>query len=164
MQNNTLQFKGKQAIAAIIRDVSERKKAEQELLLERSKRMSALLDGQEMERQRISRELHDGLGQNLVGIKLRLENTVNQDLEKTQQTIGEIKTYFSASIDELRRISNNLRPSILSELGLITALETLCRDFTLNTNILCEFSFFRVFSKYTSKNNNLPLSYCSGRT
>jgi PAS domain S-box-containing protein len=145
VQNNALQYKGKQAVATIIRDISERKKAERELLLERSKRMSALLDGQEMERQRISRELHDGLGQNLVGIKLRLENTVNQDLEKTQQTIGEIKTYFSASIDELRRISNNLRPPILSELGLITALETLCRDFTLNTNTPYEFSHFGQF-------------------
>jgi PAS domain S-box-containing protein len=151
VQNNSLQFKGKQAIATIIRDISERKKAEQDLLLERSKRMSALLDGQEMERQRISRELHDGLGQNLVGIKLRLENTVNQDLEKTQQTIGEIKTYFSASIDELRRISNNLRPSILSELGLVTALETLCRDFTLNTNVPCEFSFFGSFQNMSQK-------------
>lgn len=151
VQNNTLQFKGQLAMATIIRDISQRKKAEQELLLERSKRMSALLDGQEMERQRISMELHDGLGQTLAGIKLRLENTVNQDLEKTQQTIGEIKTYFSASIDELRRISNNLRPSILSELGLITSLETLGRDFTLNTNIPCEFSFFGLFRNIPQK-------------
>lgn len=151
VQNNPLQFKGYNAVATIIRDISERKKAEQELLSERSKRMSALLDGQEMERQRISRELHDGLGQNLVGIKLRLENTINQDLDKTQQTIREIKTYFSESIDELRRISNNLRPSILSELGLITSLETLCRDFTLNTNIPCEFSSFGQFENISQK-------------
>ncbi|MEI6346599.1 MAG: HAMP domain-containing protein [Bacteroidota bacterium] len=151
VQNNRLQFKGEDAVATIIRDISERKKAEQELLLERSKRMSALLDGQEMERHRISRELHDGLGQNLVGIKLRLENTINQNLEKTQETIGEIKTYFSASIDELRRISNNLRPSILSELGLITSLETLCRDFTINTNIPCEFSSFGEFQNIPQK-------------
>lgn len=151
IQNNRLQFKGLEAVATIIRDISERKKAEQELLSERSKRMSALLDGQEMERQRISRELHDGLGQNLVGIKLRLENTINQDLDKTQQTIGEIKAYFSTSIEELRRISNNLRPSILSELGLITSLETLCRDFTLNTNIQCEFSSFGEFENIPQK-------------
>lgn len=151
VQNNKLLYKGENAIATIIRDISERKKAEQELLLERSKRMSALLDGQEMERHRISRELHDGLGQNLVGIKLRLENTINQNLEKTQETIGEIKTYFSESIDELRRISNNLRPSILSELGLITSLETLCRDFTINTNIPCEFSSFGEFQNIPQK-------------
>ncbi len=151
IQNNRLQFKGLEAVTTIIRDISERKKAEQELLSERSKRMSALLDGQEIERQRISRELHDGLGQNLVGIKLRLENTINQNLDQTQQTIGEIKTYFSMSIEELRRISNNLRPSILSELGLITSLETLCRDFTLNTNIHCEFSSFGQFENTPQK-------------
>jgi len=151
IQNNRLHFKGQEAIATIIRDISERKKSELELQLERSKKMSALLDGQEMERQRISRELHDGLGQNLVGIKLRLENTINQDLEKTQQTIGEIKSYFSASIEELRRISNNLRPSILSELGLITSLDTLCRDFTRNTNIVCEFSSFGEFENIPQK-------------
>jgi len=149
VQNNFLLYKGNETTATIVRDISVRKIVENELQVERGKRMSALIDGQELERHRISRELHDGLGQNLVGIKLRLENIVNEDFDKTNETLNKVKSYFSSAIDELRRISNNLRPSILSELGLISALETLCSEFSLNTNSPCEFSYFGNF-------NNIP--------
>jgi signal transduction histidine kinase len=93
---------------------------------ERSRRLSAMFDGQEMERQRVSRELHDGLGQKLVGAKLQLENCEGEDFKCLQKTYVEIRNVFGSLIDETRQISNDLMPPALHELGLANALENLC--------------------------------------
>lgn len=100
----------------------------EQILEERRKRFQALFDGQEMERRRISRELHDGLGQKLVGTKLQLENCDEQDLFCLQKTMSESKRGLHSSVEELRRISNDLMPAALDELGLETALRNLCRE------------------------------------
>ncbi|MCX6282322.1 MAG: HAMP domain-containing protein [Bacteroidetes bacterium] len=94
---------------------------------ERARRLSAMYDGQEMERQRVSRELHDGLGQKLVGAKLQIENCDGEDFHCLQKTMGEIKNVFGSLIEETRQISNDLMPPALNELGLANALENLCK-------------------------------------
>jgi two-component system NarL family sensor kinase len=95
---------------------------------ERRKRILALFDGQEMERRRISRELHDGLGQRLVGTKLHIENCDEDDPSCLLKTMQETKSSLHGIVDELRRISNDLMPAALDELGLETALQNLCSD------------------------------------
>ena len=75
-----------------------------------------ILETQEEERERIARELHDSIGQNLVSIKLQLELLNDTRLEKTTSLIGH-------TIEELRSIYTSLYPSILSDLGLKKALE-----------------------------------------
>lgn len=95
---------------------------------ERRKRILALFDGQEMERRRISRELHDGLGQKLVGTKLHIENCDENDPSCLLKTMRETKSSLHSIVDELRRISNDLMPAALDELGLETALNNLCND------------------------------------
>jgi len=80
-----------------------------------------LIDGQEIERQRISRELHDGLGQYLIAIKLKLENIINTE-QSSNGLLLDVQQMFDTTIDEIRKISDNLMPSILKELGLETAL------------------------------------------
>lgn len=107
---------------------------------ERSKRMTALYDGQELERQRFSRELHDGLGQKLIAIKLQLESTSKQNAEETKTTIDEVKSSFLKTIDEVRQISNNLAPNILNESGLDVALKNLCNSIQKSSKIEIEFS------------------------
>jgi len=94
---------------------------------EREKRLSAMIDGQEMERQRISRELHDGLGQYLIAIKLKLESIDNRKPEKSKDTLLHVQEMFDGAIEEIRKISDNLMPSILREFGLETALRNLCK-------------------------------------
>ena len=95
---------------------------------ERRKRILALFDGQEMERRRISRELHDGLGQKLVGTKLHIENCNEDDPSCLLKTMQETKSSLHGIVDELRRISTDLMPAALDELGLETALNNLCSD------------------------------------
>jgi len=106
---------------------------------ERQKRILALFDGQEMERRRISRELHDGLGQKMVGIKLQLENCNGEDHSCLRKTLNETKSGLYSIVEELRRISNDLMPAALDELGLETALRNLCGDIGRQTGKEVEF-------------------------
>jgi signal transduction histidine kinase len=96
-----------------------------ELQQERFGRMRSVFDGEEMERQRLSRELHDGIGQSLIAIKLRLENLLYQDGKDIYNSIQELKRYFDQIIDEVRRISNNLLPSVLEVFSIPIAFRNL---------------------------------------
>jgi signal transduction histidine kinase len=118
----------------------------QQLKQERLKRMSALYDGQELERQRISRELHDGLGQKLISIKLQLESTSKQNADEVRATIEEVKVDFLKTIEEVRQISNNLAPNILKESGINVALKYLCDSITRTSKIDIELSVYGDYS------------------
>jgi signal transduction histidine kinase len=113
-----------------------------ELQLERKLRLQSVIDGQEMERQRLSRELHDGLGQLLIAIKLRLEGLIFTDRSKLIYTIEGIKKLFDSTIDEVKRISYDLMPAVLFEFGLVKAIRNLCDDIEtrsrIKTNLIFE--------------------------
>ncbi len=93
---------------------------------------------QESERRRFSRELHDGINQLMVSAKFRIELAANkarkvtpdveEDLDKATQVLNE-------AIQEVRRISHDLRPSVLDDLGLIPAMTTVLSEFRLRTGI-----------------------------
>lgn len=89
-------------------------------------RTEALLLGQENERQRIARELHDGLGQSISAINLNL-NAFEPELEKFTNKIQEIysklKNRLNETMNEVKSISYNLTPRILEDFGLSKALE-----------------------------------------
>jgi len=105
-----------------------------ELETERSKSLRSLIDGQETERQRLSRELHDSLGQLLIGLKLKHETCLNQMNLKTDSFI-DLSALFDQTIEETRRISNNLMPAALSEFGLTTSIRNICNEITETTDI-----------------------------
>jgi two-component system, NarL family, sensor histidine kinase UhpB len=116
-------------------DITERKKAEQALKgsEEQLRHLSSqLLNAQEAERRRISRELHDELGQALTIIKLRISG-IGRKLRKDQQQLRDQcdlnLTYIDEVIDNVRRMSRDLSPMILEDLGLATALRRLANDF-----------------------------------
>ncbi|MCX6267706.1 MAG: sensor histidine kinase [Bacteroidetes bacterium] len=96
-----------------------------ELQMERFGRIRSVFDGEEIERQRLSRELHDGIGQSLIAIKLRLENLLYQEGNDIRTSIQELKNYFDQIIDEVRRISNNLMPSVLEVFSIPIAFRNL---------------------------------------
>lgn len=117
------------------------------LIEERNQRLSALYNGQEKERQRIAMELHDGLGQMLAGVKLKLEHTVESSEVRDNPVMPDIRRNLSAAIDELHRISYNLRPPVVATSGLVTALKYLCDEFSKDTGIRCEISDFGDFTQ-----------------
>jgi signal transduction histidine kinase len=109
---------------------------------ERQQRMSALYDGQELERQRISMELHDGISQSLFAMKLQLESSNKIGAESHRDLIEETKTHFAKTIEEIRQISNNLAPSILRDSTLESGLRHLCASSRKTSCSKIEFSSF----------------------
>ncbi|WP_299251089.1 sensor histidine kinase [uncultured Cytophaga sp.] len=81
---------------------------------------SALIEGQEKERERLARELHDGLGQMLTAIRLRIGL-----LKEDTQSKKDIQKIIDDTISELRRISNNVMPAVLIDFGLEAGLKSL---------------------------------------
>lgn len=91
-----------------------------------------LVDAQEAERKRLARDLHDGICQLLSGIKFRLgalSDTVLSQPEKARAGIVQAEESLALAISEIRRVSQDLLPSELEDLGLRPALVALCRDF-----------------------------------
>lgn len=108
----------------------------------RSRRLAALSTRvarvQEEERERIARELHDGLGQALTAIKLDLtaaRRSLTGDLEDTSDYLDKARRLTEESLDELRRMVFDLRPPALDHLGLVAALESYCRAFEQRFNV-----------------------------
>ena len=86
-----------------------------------------LIESQEAERKRIASELHDGLGQSLVIIKNRAMLGLNKgdDRERVAKELGDISESASQALDEVREITNNLRPQLLDRLGLTKAIRAM---------------------------------------
>jgi two-component system NarL family sensor kinase len=99
---------------------------------------------QEDERKRVSRELHDGINQLLVSVRYKLDTAKNKllnnasDTPQISQIIDDADDILSSGIQEVRRISRDLRPTLLDDLGLTAALESLTEDFSERTNIQVE--------------------------
>ncbi|MEO5804083.1 MAG: PAS domain S-box protein [Verrucomicrobiota bacterium] len=91
-----------------------------------------ILQAQEQERQRVARELHDGVNQLLSSSAYRL-NSLEQQISKRDVSLAEkvveAKDLVEKAMTEVRLISRNLRPSELDDLGLNAALRSLCLDF-----------------------------------
>jgi PAS domain S-box-containing protein len=135
VQRKKMTYHDQDVEALVIRDISQRRAVEDELKTERLHRMRSVIDGQEQERQRLSRELHDGLGQTLVGIKLRLESIPLNELGEQRKTIELVKQMFNQTIEDTRRISNNLMPAALTEFSLAVVLRNLCTEVEANSRI-----------------------------
>jgi len=107
-------------------------KAEQERNAGLRRFASSMQRAQEEERARISRELHDDLCQRLSGVKFRvevLEEEASPDNRRMGNTLRDVRDELDRSIAEVRRISSNLRPSVLDDFGFATALNLLVKDF-----------------------------------
>ncbi len=99
---------------------------------------------QEAERRRIATDLHDGLGQSLSLLKLGIQEAVRQMQmgdsvpRKVVESVRQLIPKVAAALDELRRVSMDLRPSTLDDLGLLPTLSWFAREFEIanpNTRI-----------------------------
>jgi len=131
--------------------LSEIAKSAKELEEERHKRLNAVIDGQEIERNRISRELHDGLGQDLLSIKMKLEDLPDNNQSLLWNSIHSIKDSFIKTIYETKRISNDLMPVILDELGIVSAIRNLCDEISKSKKIHIDFVSYGIISDLDNK-------------
>lgn len=119
-------------------NIRERRLADAKL----KKLTERVFDAQEEERGRVARELHDGISQILVGVRYALDTTrrrlvkgqdnARDPLERGIDNLG-------SAISEVRRISRDLRPGVLDDLGLGPALKTLVEEFGVRTGIETDF-------------------------
>lgn len=103
-----------------------------------------VFDAQEEERGRVARELHDGISQILVGVRYALDNARRRlsrgDDAGARDPLDKGIDHLGTAITEVRRISRDLRPGVLDDLGLGPALKALTDDFRDRTGIETEFS------------------------
>jgi PAS domain S-box-containing protein len=94
---------------------------------------SELLSAQERERGRIARELHDGVGQSLGSLKVRVEAILKQasrgEGRADHQLVENLIPILRGTMEEVRTISMGLRPSIIDSLGLVATISWFCREF-----------------------------------
>lgn len=123
---------------AIYTDLSEKFK---QSVSEHKIRTTSVLEGQERERRKIARELHDGLGQMLTALKFNIQGIKPAVNPEEQEYIDGIKNLLQDTILEVRRISFDLMPSVLSDFGLGAALLHLSERFSLSlsSNVSIEF-------------------------
>jgi len=88
-----------------------------------------LLAAREEERADLARDLHDGVVQDLIGLRYRLESLEEEEGEDAAQ-VGEMHARVGVLIEELRRLCSDLRPSVLDRSGLVPALRLLAHDLT----------------------------------
>jgi len=155
-----INYKDGPAISGIVSDLTKRRKAE-DALRESGKELrilsNQLLSAEEKERKRIARELHDGIGQALSAIKFSVENSLGQLRKISDQSelesLQAIIPLTQKTIEEVRRIVKDLRPSILDDLGILATINWFCREFQkVYTNI-------RIESDIDVQENNIPSTH-----
>jgi len=137
---SSIEFEGKSAVLGIALDITERKRGEK--ALEESERKfrelsSYLLTAQEGERKRISFELHDELGQSLSVLKLKLgsiERGLGDHGAKLRSDGANVFQDIDQIIENIRRLSRDLSPALLEDLGLSGALRWMVEEFARHNN------------------------------
>jgi PAS domain S-box-containing protein len=129
-------------VAVVLQDVTERQRADREL--QRSfaalRALTAQLQSvREEERTRLARELHDRLGQALTAIRIDLAALKSAPArDRPSPRIDAILGLVDETIRAVRKISTELRPGILDDLGLVAAVEWAAEEFQARTGIQCQ--------------------------
>ena len=147
-----IQYGGVSAVLQHITDVSKRRLAEKRLLEERQSSLKAVVDAQEEERRRISLELHDGLGQILTSIRFRMDTALRgKGIQHKMKQVEEVKASIDEMIAEVRSMSNKLMPGLLSDLGLIAAINKFVKQSQAVTSAKIQFHNFGLKGRLNEK-------------
>ncbi len=101
-----------------------------------------LMLGQEAERKRLSRELHDDIGQRIAMLVVALSETsdlVPSAASFLKERLQEVRRDVEVLASDIRRLSHNLHPATVTQLGLVPSLRQLCREFSEQMRIPVEF-------------------------
>jgi PAS domain S-box-containing protein len=136
-----IEIDAQQYILAFHRDITERRRAQDELRRSQQELRGlskAANEALEAERRRTARELHDELGQSLTALKMDLESlctSLPPDQPELAQRTQAMRALLDGTIAATRRIAANLRPLMLDDLGLSAALDWLTHNFSQHTGI-----------------------------
>jgi len=120
-------------------DITRRKAAEQNMNLknraeiekkinQQKFRSVLILEGQEEERKRIAMDIHDGIGQMLTSLKYQIESIDLKDSNRAEQKIEEVDQLIKQVIKEVRKVTFNLKPTVLGDYGLQAALNVFIQE------------------------------------
>lgn len=121
-------------VVGVAREITERKKAAAAF----RELPQKILAAQEAERRRVSRDLHDSVNQLLASVRFRVEaveGSLPGDPAVARETLTQVKELLGTAMQEVRRISRNLRPGELDDFGLLAAVRSLIEEFALRTRI-----------------------------
>ncbi|WP_308114591.1 sensor histidine kinase [Streptomyces sp. ISL-12] len=102
---------------------------------ERATSSARVLLAQEAERRRIAQELHDEVGQSMTAILLVLGRAADDADGPLREELRQAQEITRDSLDEVRRLVRRLRPGVLEDLGLVSALTSLTEDFAVHTGL-----------------------------
>jgi PAS domain S-box-containing protein len=121
-------------LVLVVRDITERKRTEEEL----RRLPRRIIEAQETERQRVARELHDGVNQIIASAKMRLlkvEDDIAAIDPAAPRMLARCGELLVQALEENRRIAHGLRPSDLDELGLAEACRNLCKELEARSDL-----------------------------
>ena len=134
MSSRIIKYKGKKVIFTIARDITERKEFERKIL-------SAVIEAEERERKRFAKEIHDGLGPLLYTIKIYLNEIYSEDIPADEKT--NLITFTNEMLDDavsnIRTISDNLMPTVITNYGLVKAIESLVKKINISNKLKINF-------------------------
>jgi two-component system NarL family sensor kinase len=145
------------ALSGLALNISETRLAEAKLQALAQK----IVHSQEEERARLSRDLHDGLSQVLVSIKLQLESGLAKLIPKLKTSDTAYSSFTRAgdqlngALNEVRRISHDLRPAMLDDLGLAAAIKHLAEEFENASSLATKFESLGEFNGLTEASNTV---------
>lgn len=114
-------YEKEKLILSVVRNISSRVESERQIL-------SAIIKGEERERRRFAREMHDGLGPLLSAIKLYVNelNSVSLEEDERQELTKHSNELLDEAVSATRTISNNLMPTVIESYGLVKAIQAFC--------------------------------------
>jgi signal transduction histidine kinase len=123
-----------------LQDITDTKKAEEQIRL----LTGQVIEIEEKERESLSREIHDNIGQLLFALKMglsRANKKIPKKLSTIKDQLTELSYLLGKVISEIRQLSHALHPPQIEDLGLIPALEGLCQDFKSYSEITIQYHF-----------------------
>lgn len=129
----------------------QREELQAAIIDEKERGLEAVVQATEEERKRISKDLHDGIGQQLNALRLGLTSVEKKVDGELKNELSHIATEFSKSADEVRQISHQMMPRALMDDGLVKAVEDLLRNTFQFTEIAYEFEHHKMEERLNEK-------------
>lgn len=139
-------------IAYVRNKAIQNQKIQVAILAEKERGFESVLHATEEERKRISKDLHDGIGQQLSALKMALNNITGKISDENHREDLELITeQFSKSADEVRQISHQMMPRALMEKGLIEAVDDLLQSSFQFSDIKYQFEHHNVDQRFDER-------------